>query len=459
MSLRVRLLCALALIAVVLFVSVVVLMGFVHTGLVYEVDRQLASLAPATAAPFGQPVVPIGSPALAGGSGPASPFTDVFIGQYGESGSLTWWLQPAGRPTPVVTSRTAQAHATSASHPTAFDARSSDGSSSFRVVVVRSADDRLTLVALPTDRIDATYRRVRLAVSAAAMVLLAALAVAGWWVERLGIRPIKRVTDAAVAIASGELDHRVEPQSPATEAGQLAQAFNVMVDERQAADQKLRQFVADVSHELRTPLTTIAGVLQLHQQGALVEESGLDEALRRAMQETERMSGLVSDLLLLAQLDQGRPLDDQPVDVSAVVADAALDASLSQRRRSITTQLSPGVLVRGDEERLRQVVTNLVTNAVSYTPETGHIDLSVQAVGDECIIEVRDDGPGMTAEQAGRVFDRFFRADVGRSRASGGTGLGLSIVASIVSAHHGNVVVESSPGHGATFRIELPRIA
>jgi len=201
----------------------------------------------------------------------------------------------------------------------------------------------------------------------------------------------------------------------------------------------------------------VAGVLELHQGGALPAGPELDEALRRASQETTRMSGLVQDLLLLAHLDEGPPLQLRRVDLCEIVADAAFDASFHQRGQRIVTRLDDHAYVQGDEQRLRQVVTNLVDNALAHTPSEGTIELRARADGDVCEIEVADNGPGMSDEAAAHVFDRFYRVDTGRSRAAGGSGLGLSIVASIVAAHHGEVSVDTAVGHGAVFRVVLVR--
>ena len=456
-SLRRRLLCALGVIAVVLVVSGAVVLGLVRTSLVEQIDRQLASVAPVTANDGTGQLAPLVPPPASASAPEVSPFTELFIGLYSASGDLQVVLRPSGGEVPSVDVDAAQARATDPTHIKPFDARSADGTAGFRVASVRSPGGTTSLVALPVARVEATYRRVRLGVVALGVALFAALALAGWWVERLGIRPIKRVTDAAAAIAGGELDHRVEAQPQGTEAAQLAAAFNVMADRRQAAENKLRQFVADASHELRTPLSTLAGVLELYHSGALEAGPGLDDALRRASQETKRMSGLVSDLLLLAYLDQGRPLEEQSVDLTTVVADAAFDASLSDRSCQITTDLAAEAVVVGDEHRLRQVVSNLVANAVAHTPPDAALSLTVIAGEDFCVLEVGDDGPGMTAEQASHVFDRFYRCDDGRARSQGGSGLGLSIVASIVEAHGGGVSLETAPGEGALFRVVLPR--
>ena len=456
-SLRGRLVCALGLIALVLVASGAVLLGLVRTSLVQQIDRQLASVAPVTASDGTGQLTPLVPPPASASAPEVSPFTELFIGVYSADGDLQVVLRPSGGEVPSVDVDAARARATDPAQAEPFDARSADGSAGFRVAAIRSPGGSISLVALPMARVEATYRRVQFGVVAVGVALFATLALAGWWVERLGIRPIKRVTDAATAIAGGELDHRVEDQPQGTEAAQLAAAFNVMADRRQAAEHQLRQFVADASHELRTPLSTVAGVLELHQSGALVAGPALEDALRRASQETKRMARLVSDLLLLAQLDQGRPLEEQPVDLAALVADAAFDASVSDPARQITTDLAADAVVVGDEHRLQQVVSNLVANALAHTPPDAVISLTVTGSDDFCVLEVGDDGPGMTAEQASHVFDRFYRCDDGRSRTHGGSGLGLSIVASIIEAHGGGVSVETAPGQGARFRVVLPR--
>jgi two-component system OmpR family sensor kinase len=390
----------------------------------------------------------------------ASPYSSIFIELVGSDGKTTVIARPGdGAAVPNVSVAQIRSHATPTSATRPFDARSAGGSATFRAVAIRSSSDSVTLIALPTKDIDATFGRVRLGVILVTGALIAALTLAAWWVERLGIRPIKRVTDAASAIAGGDLEHRVEPAPAATEAGELARAFNIMVDARQSSEEQLRQFVADASHELRTPLSTITGVLELYNSGMLSEGPQLSEALRRAAKEADRMSGLISDLLLLTRLDQGRPLVLKPVDLGSIVADAAFDAALVGSQRTVTTDVAPNALVVGDEGRIRQVVTNLVSNAVTYTSANGHIGLRVCVETDSCVLEVADDGPGLSADEAARIFDRFYRTDVARSRSNGGVGLGLSIVASIVAAHHGDVAVESALGQGTTFRVRLPRRA
>jgi two-component system OmpR family sensor kinase len=451
-TLRARLSLALGLLAVLLVASVVAILGLVHTSLVQQADRQLTEASRIAADPLVRRA-PAPLPAPNG-----SQFSDLFIEQVAADGTITVLLRPTSASSgPDVSVAQTRARATPATAARGFDAHSADGRTAFRAVAIRTDGRDVIVIALSANAIEATFRRVSLGVMLVAGLLFAALTLAGWWVERLGIRPIKRVTDAASAIAKGDLDRRAEAAPKGTEAGELARAFNIMADARQSSDEQLRRFVADASHELRTPLSTIAGVLELYNSGALKPGPDLDEALRRAAQEASRMSGLVADLLLLAALDQGRPLNVAEVSLASIVADAAFDAALMGGRRTVTTDVDPHAIVMADEERIRQVVANLVSNALTYAPVDGHIDL--RACGDlqVCTLEVSDDGPGMPDDVAGHVFDRFYRADHARSRSRGGAGLGLSIVASIVAAHGGEVSVITAPGEGTTFRVVLPR--
>ena len=456
MSLRARLGYALGILAALLVVSVFIILRLVQSSLVGQIDRQLAATARIVAAPIADRFPGVnGPPPRANSEG--EPYSDLFVLRYDTQGHLTTLIRPNDKAKPpLVGLAAAHRHATSPTGIRAFDAHSADGSTGYRVVSVNASSQAIVLIALPTGQIDTTFQRVRLGVILVTCMLFAAVGLAGWWVERLGIRPIKRVTDAATAIARGDLKHRVELPPPSTEAGRLARAFNVMVDERQGAEEQLRQFVADASHELRTPLATIAGVFELHNSGLLLPGTESQEALRRGSREAARMANLVDDLLLLADLDQGRSLSLSTVDLGPLLRDAAFDAALVERDRTVTTDIDPNVIVLGEEQKLRQIIANLTSNALTHTPTTGHVMLRAYRAGDACVIEVRDDGPGMTAEQAAQVFHRFYRADTARSRISGGSGLGLSIVASLVTAHRGDVTVETAPGKGAVFRVVLP---
>jgi two-component system OmpR family sensor kinase len=258
--------------------------------------------------------------------------------------------------------------------------------------------------------------------------------------------------------------------------GRLSHALNAMLEQIERAfgaraaseararrsEERMRRFVADASHELRTPLTSIRGFAELHRQGAVTDPGEVSRLLARIEDEATRMGLLVDDLLLLARLDQERPVQHVPVDLRRV-ADAAVEAARAaapDRTVDLVVDDADWV-VQGDEARLRQVVTNLLDNALGYSPTTTPVELrlgrTTRSGQDLVAVEVVDQGPGLTAEQTERVFERFYRTDAARSRAQGGTGLGLSIVAAITQEHGGTVEVDSAPGEGATFRVLLPR--
>jgi two-component system OmpR family sensor kinase len=272
------------------------------------------------------------------------------------------------------------------------------------------------------------------------------------------------MTATAGAIAAGDLSQRVPAEPEGTEARDLGDALNGMLTtiegafaERAASEARLRRFVADASHELRTPVTTIRGYAELYRHGGLSEPDDLDQAMRRTEQESVRRASLVDDLLLLARLDEGRPLARDPVDLGVLGIDAAADARAVAPDRVVTADVAEGVTVDGDEDRLRQVVGNLVGNALVHTPAGTPVSVRVHNGGGRAVVEVHDDGPGMTPEVAERAFERFSRADASRSRHAGGSGLGLAIVRAIVVAHGGDVALDTALGHGTTVRVELPR--
>lgn len=297
----------------------------------------------------------------------------------------------------------------------------------------------------------------------------------GYVLIKRSLRPLVAVEHTAAAIAAGDLSQRVPQLHPRTEVGRLSAALNGMLtqiegaftQEREsrrqarASEDRMRQFVADASHELRTPLTSIRGFAELHRMGAATDEADVRRLMRRVEDEAARMGVLVEDLLLLARLDQQRPMERTPVDLLEIASDVVHDARVVAPSRSIDLQVhtvAPPVVL-GDESRLRQVVHNLMTNAITHTPDGTPITVILTTYdGDNprAVIDVADAGPGLTDEQVGRVFERFYRADTSRSRKAGGTGLGLSIVAGIVAAHGGDVSIESREGDGAMFRVELP---
>jgi two-component system OmpR family sensor kinase len=302
---------------------------------------------------------------------------------------------------------------------------------------------------------------------------------------RTSLSPLAEIELTAAAIGRGELSRRVPDYEPGTETGRLSRALNAMLEQIERAfgaraaseerakrsEERMRRFVADASHELRTPLTSIRGFAELHRQGAVTEPAEVSRLLARIEDEATRMGLLVEDLLLLARLDHERPLAHRPVKLRAVAEASVEAARAAAPGRQIDLVIDDSgdaartpatdLVVEGDQPRLRQVVDNLLDNALSYspadTPVTVRLGHARREERDQAMIEVVDRGPGLTPAQAERVFERFYRVDAARARATGGTGLGLSIVAAITAAHGGSVEVNSAPGAGTTFRVLLPR--
>ena len=308
---------------------------------------------------------------------------------------------------------------------------------------------------------------IELAVTAGAIVFALA---AGWWLVRLGLRPLEDVERTADSIAAGNLDQRVPGADQATEVGRLARALNVMLERIQAAfdarlrsearlkdnEQHLRQFVADASHELRTPIAAVSAYAELFERGGTEHADDLPRIVSGIRIETARMDRLVNDLLTLARLDEGVPMEMAPVELVSLASDAVRTATAVGPEWPVRFWAARPVEVTGDEDRLRQVLDNLLANVRAHTPRGTTATVRVDQVGDHAEIEVRDTGPGMPDEEARRVFERFYRVDPARTRTSGGSGLGLSIVAAIVAAHGGTVSATSSPGSGMVVTVRLP---
>lgn len=459
MSLRSRLLLATAGILLVVAVGAILLLRTQRSFLTGQVDEQLEAT---------QPFVPAEGalndrprPDSSEGSTPLddqeSPISNLFVGVI-EDGQLVPLL--AGRlleDSPEVDLDPAALERVADGEP--FTVEGQSGETRFRTVVLQPANStRTVVVALPLDEVDSTMSRLELALGAGLILVGGVLLLAVWWVERLGLRPIARLTATADAVSGGARQHRAVVGNPRTEAGRLAHAFNVMLDERDATEERLRRFVADASHELRTPLTSVRGYLDLYRDGGFREEGELDDVVRRMSHEASRMYELIEDLLLLANLDQHRPLRREPVDVVELLEDAASDARVLQPGRSVDVQIgSPPyqMNITGDRYRLQQVVAALVANALAYTD--GRIWLSASAVADGVIVTVADEGAGLEPDDAARIFDRFFRAERSRARRTGGSGLGLSIARSIIEAHGGTITLYTAPGHGCRFVVKLPR--
>ncbi|WP_222428398.1 HAMP domain-containing sensor histidine kinase, partial [Isoptericola variabilis] len=326
-------------------------------------------------------------------------------------------------------------------------------------------------VALPLAGVEETVAFLSRSLLASGVGIVVLGGLAAYLLVHRSLRPLRRIESTAAAIAAGDLSQRIPPQPASTEVGSLAHSLNTMLAQieqafavQEASEARMRRFVSDASHELRTPLATIKGYGELYRMGALDTSDKVEDTMGRIEDSARRMGTLVNDLLVLARLDEGRPMRHEPVDVVAIARDAAQDLHALDPTRTVSvTGLHPGdaapsgLVVTGDADRLRQVLTNLVGNVARHTPagSPAEIALGTTAEGQVCV-EVRDHGPGVSAEQAGKIFERFYRADSSRNRGSGGSGLGLAIVAAIVGAHHGHVGVAETPGGGLTVRVLLP---
>ena len=447
MSLRARLAVAAGLVIVVVIGIASLIPRTVRSSQTDQLDRQLAGTVPVIGAMLvGAPAPLIGGP---GGPRIESALSDLYVARVtdGHRDVLVAPTSTSGRAPALPRVGSAVG-----SPPDVATVASVAGAGSWRAIRLAAPDGGAEMVvAIPTDRVDATVHRVEFVIAAGGALVLAVMAAAGWWLIRLGLRPIAEVTEVADAITGGERARRVRGIRGDTEAAHLARAINVMLDEQQAAEERLRRFLADASHELRTPVAAIDGFADLWRHGA-IPEGQLDDVMRRIGQESVRMRSLVRDLLLLAHLDEGRGLEHGPVDLVRLAHDAALDVSATHPSRLVEVTGVDVVCVEGDEERLRQVVANLLTNALVHTPGAVRIDLRQDA--DRVALTVTDDGPGMAQADAEAAFERFWRGDAGRSRP--GSGLGLPIVRGIVDGHGGEVRIESDPAVGTRIVVVLP---
>lgn len=455
MTLRSRLLAGLALVLVTLTLAAMLVGRTQNRYLIGQLDSQLTALLPsasrlARAEGFGRPVVPTGAAPVGAGAVLSQLVADLYVGYRHPEGQLTTLIAPTEDPevrpevgiNPHIGSyRTVPTTAGRAER--------------LRIVTTELRDGTVVVLGVSTARAEAAYRRLLAAAGTAAAVVMVVVGLVVWWVIRLGLEPIRVMTDTAEALAAGATGRRAPPFAAGTEADRLARAINLLVDTSQAAEARLRRFVADASHELRTPLTTLRGYTALYAAGALAEPAKVDDAMRRMAQEAARMSSLVEDLFLLAELDDAGPLQPNWVDVGRVLGDLGNDLAAVAPDRPVTVQADAGCVVWGDEERLTQAIAAFTANALRHTGSQTPLRLRAVRAKDVVRVEVSDEGAGIASEHLAHLFERFYRADTGRTSARGGSGLGLAIVASVIASHGGRYGVESELGRGSTFWFEL----
>jgi two-component system OmpR family sensor kinase len=456
MTLRLRFGVAGAVVLLVLVALGLIVPRVVRTSQITQIDQQLTGALPRALVLVRGSETP-GLPSIGKGPPPEASaldrFSNLYIALITGKGRHVYVALGSSGAAPMLPSVVSTA---STSAPKIQTVSSLKGSIAWRAALVRHRNGQEVLLAASLDSVDATYAQLQWALLVGGAVLMLIVAALWWWLVRLGLNPIAEVTSVADAIAAGDRSRRVSEPRPGSEAAHLARAFNVMLDEEQAVEEHLRRFVADASHELRTPVTVIRGVADLWRAGALSEAGAVDDALRRVGQESARMAALVEDLLLLARLDERRPHGNDPVDLSQLAREVLDDISAMYPAHHAVAEIDDEVTITGDGIRLRQVLSNLLTNAFVHTPSGTRVRLLVKREGDQRVIEVDDDGPGMDADDGPRAFERFWRGSPGRS--GPGSGLGLAIVKGIVIAHHGSVGMTTARGQGTKVRVVLPAL-
>ncbi|WP_395155543.1 sensor histidine kinase [Ilumatobacter sp.] len=465
LSLRARLLAGFGLVAIVLVAVAAVITVTTRTQLISQLDQRLA------AASSGGPIgdgddddhggADGGHIDIAPGGQPERQ-SDFYEGTINADGTLTTFFVPnVGRqnlaPPDVSLDGLGDRSRRFLTSP------ATEGDIEYRLLLERNGDI-VRVTGLPLNELGSTIEKLRWVTLGGLAGVLAILGLVTWWMLRLGIRPIKQMTATATTIAGGDLSARADESAAAAESHELAVALNTMLStlqtaltKREESETRLRQFVSDASHELRTPVTTIRGYAELYRAGGLSEPEQLDDAMRRTEQESIRMARLVEDMLNLAKLDEHRPIEQRAVDIAQLAHDAVTDAHAVTPARSITIEAPHTAIVQGDNDRLRQVLANLVNNAVIHTDDNVPVTVTVHPPEHgRVLIDVADAGPGIPADVVEHITERFFRADVSRSRRRGGSGLGLSIVESTVAAHGGTIRIDSTPGIGTTVTVDLP---
>jgi two-component system, OmpR family, sensor kinase len=467
MSLRARLLTVVvSLTAIGLIVAGIVTYQQLHTFLVDRVDRT----AEASALAIKQSLEHGRGPGLETIPAVAAANPGLYIG--GVTNGNVQWAETRARPGETSLSRpnlqAGRATAAAASGgPFTVDAIDDD--TRFRVQLEPIGNPgQYLVVAAPLKDADDTLHQLLIVELIVAASVLAAVLILGLWLVRVGLRPLGRIEHTAAAIAGGDLSQRVENDDPRTEVGRLGGALNTMLvqieeafDERTASESRLRRFIADASHELRTPLAAVRAYAELFDRGARERPDDLERSMNGIQRESRRMGLLVDDLLLLARLDQGRPLERKPVELEDVARDAVEAARTLDPGREIDLDAPVSVEVQGDRERLRQILDNLLANVRAHTPPGSAATVRVLNRGDSAVIEVADAGPGLSDEQLSHAFERFYRGDSSRSRDAGGAGLGLAIIAAIAESHGGSATVVNDGrdgGQGLTVRVSIPLI-
>ncbi len=472
MTLRRRLVLATAALAAVLLVAGAAVVLVQRAFLVDRLDRQLAALAQNPRAIL----LASARAEAAGATTTPAGLSDIWVGRMSADGTLTPVLTPQGDPNLVPRLSPGEQVTTPQGRATA-----SGEARRVRVMTAALPNGRAEAVlAIPMTSADVATKRLTMTLGLAGLVVAAVVGLLLWWVDRLGLRPIAEMTDAADAITAGDTSRRVPPGPPGTEAARLGEALNAMIDTTAVTQERMRRFVADASHELRTPLTTLQGYAALHtgrvgsfnaddagepgaadagpgSEAAEAERAEMADAMRRMGEEAARMRRLVDGLLDLARLDDLGVVAREPVDLGVLVRDVASDLRVVAPGRVVTVAAPESLVVTGDRDRLTQALVGLTSNAVRHTPAGTPVWLSVAELPGSVRVDVADAGPGIPPEDLPHVFERFHRVDRGRASSSGGTGLGLAIVDAIARAHGGSASVVSEPGHGSTFSLTLPR--
>lgn len=453
MTLRRRLAAAITTLLVVTALAFAAVALSQRAYLIAQLDERLATLTT-----DGRALLAVANRADAGNGAAAGLLTDVYVGVQRANGTLVTVLRPVTDPdlVPALLGNERDAGP--------LTRAIEGGGERVRLVETPLNGGRYAVVGLAMSGVEAAFRRLLLSLGLAWLGVAAVTGLVAYWVDRLGLRPIARLTAAAehVTASGGSAPVQVETADPHTEAGRLGLAFNAMVTTTATAQEELRRFVADASHELRTPLTTLRGYSSLYAAGGLSSSDQVADAMGRINAEAARMGRIVDDLLDLTALTDGAALELRPLDLGVVVEELAADLRVRNPDRPVLVERTGATIVSADPDRIRQALIALLANAVKYSPEASPISLGVERLGPTVRAWVSDRGRGIPVEELPRVFDRFYRVGSAAPSAAGpapaaprGSGLGLAIVAAIVSAHGGRYGVDSLPGRGSTFWIEL----